>query len=240
MTPNIAAFSVHLITASGALWAFAATLAAAEGRWLPMFWWLGLALFVDAIDGPLARKYEVSRRLPRWSGDALDFVIDYATYVFIPAFALYQSGMLTESAAIYCAGIITITGALYFADRNMKNEDCSFRGFPAVWNAVLFCIFVFKPPIEAIVAAVTILGILTFTPIKFIHPVRVKMFRPLTLTMTVVWSLFAALALAYELNPPEVVVICLAIASAYMFCIGFVVQLAERHRSRDLDHHRIL
>jgi len=201
-----------------------------------MFWWLGLALFVDAIDGPLARKYDVAHRLPRWSGDALDFVIDYATYVFIPAFALYQSGLLSEAGAIFCAAIITVTGALYFAYRDMKMPDCSFRGFPAVWNAVIFGLFVFKPAPELTIMLVVAFGVLTFLPVKFIHPVRVKMFRPLTLAMTVVWSLFAGLALYYELNPPESVIICLAIASAYMFCIGFVVQFTEWHRARSFDH----
>lgn len=235
LTPNATAFTVHLITASGALWAFAATMAAADGRWTEMFWWLGLALFVDAIDGPLARKYDIARRLPRWSGDALDFVIDYATYVFIPAFALARSGLLPEPLGLFCAAIITVTGALYFADRGMKMEDNCFRGFPAVWNAVLFCIFVFKPEAELIVLSVVAFGVLTFAPVKFIHPVRVALFRPSTLTITALWSIFGAVSLYHELSPPEPIVLGLAICSFYMTTIGFVVQLTERFRDRHSD-----
>jgi len=235
--PNTYAFIVHLITASGALWAFAATLAAAEGRWTEMFWWLGLALFVDAIDGPLARKYDIKRRLPRWSGDSLDFVIDYVTYVFIPAFALMRSGLLPESLGMFCAAIITITGALYFADRGMKMEDNCFRGFPAAWNAVLFCVFVFKPSAELIVLAVVAFGVLTFAPVKFIHPVRVVLFRPSTLTITTLWSIFGAVSLYHDLSPPVPIVLGLAVCSFYMFAIGFVVQMTERFRDRHSNRH---
>ncbi|TIQ61587.1 MAG: phosphatidylcholine/phosphatidylserine synthase, partial [Mesorhizobium sp.] len=84
------AFSVHLLTASGSFLAFLSLVAASEGRWTAMFWWLGLALFVDGIDGPIARKLEVKEILPTWSGELLDNIIDYVTYVLIPAFALYQ------------------------------------------------------------------------------------------------------------------------------------------------------
>src|SRR5215475_15649651 len=81
-------FCVHLLTAAGAACALLALMAAVAGQWAVMFAWLGLALIVDAADGPLARRLEVARTLPRWSGDTLDLVVDFTTYVFVPAYAI--------------------------------------------------------------------------------------------------------------------------------------------------------
>ncbi len=92
--PQARAFSVHLLTASGSFLAFLSLVAASEQRWAAMFWWLGLALLVDGIDGPIARKLDVKEVLPTWSGELLDNIIDYVTYVLIPAFALYQRGFM--------------------------------------------------------------------------------------------------------------------------------------------------
>ena len=88
--PQARAFCVHILTASGSFLAFLSLVAASEERWTAMFWWLGLALLVDGIDGPIARKLDVKSCVPNWSGELLDNVIDYTTYVIIPAFALYQ------------------------------------------------------------------------------------------------------------------------------------------------------
>ena len=87
-----------------------------------MFWFLGAALFVDGIDGTLARRLDVAERLPRWSGDMLDLVVDFLTYVFMPAYVVVASGLLPAYLAIPCAVAIIISGALYFADRRMKTD----------------------------------------------------------------------------------------------------------------------
>ena len=85
---NAGRFAIHILTASGAALAFLALLAAVDGAWPAMFLWLGIALIVDAIDGPLARRFQIASTLPRWSGDTLDLVVDFVTYVFVPAFAV--------------------------------------------------------------------------------------------------------------------------------------------------------
>ena len=104
-----------------------------------MFLWLGVALLVDGIDGPLARALHVAERLPRWSGDALDLVVDFTTYVFVPAYAIVASGLMPLALGdAGRASSIVVTGALYFADGSMKTADNHFRGFPAVWNLIAF------------------------------------------------------------------------------------------------------
>src|SRR6478609_9191902 len=132
------AFSVHILTASGSFLAFLGVVAAAEHRFIDMFWWLGLALLVDGIDGPIARKVRVKEVLPNWSGDTLDNIIDYVTYVLLPAFALYQSGMIGEPWSFVAAGMIVVSSAIYYADMGMKTEEYFFSGFPVVWNMVPF------------------------------------------------------------------------------------------------------
>src|SRR3954453_2217195 len=136
-----AAFSVHVFTALGAGIALVALLEAVREHWAAMFAWLGLALVVDALDGPLARRLDGARVQPNWSGEELDLVVDFVTYVFVPAYAITASGLLLPVAAPLLGAAIVITGALYFADRRMKTAENYFRGFPALWNAVAFYLF---------------------------------------------------------------------------------------------------
>ncbi len=172
-----APFLVHIFTACGAGCALMALLEAARGQWVLMFVWLAVALVIDGVDGTLARRFRVAEILPRWSGNALDLVVDFTTYVFVPAFALATSGLLPASVAAPLAIAIVVVSALYFADEEMKTQDNFFRGFPALWNAVAFHLFVLKLPPWANACVVAALVILTFMPLRVLHPFRVTQFR---------------------------------------------------------------
>src|SRR6476619_3985368 len=139
------AFAVHVVTAAGAALALAALIYAVRGQWPAMFLCLGIALIVDGVDGTIARLLKVAEVLPNWSGDILDLVVDFVTYVFVPAYAIAASGYLPAHLAMPTGALIVITGALYFADRGMKLAGNYFRGFPALWNAVAFYLFLLKP-----------------------------------------------------------------------------------------------
>ncbi len=139
---RVRAFAVHILTACGAALALLALIFATAGYWAAMFFCLGLALVVDGVDGPLARAFKVAEILPRWSGDTLDLVVDFVTYVFVPAYAIGASGLLPQVLAIPAGIVVVITGALYFADREMKTADNYFHGFPAcgIWpRSIFFC-----------------------------------------------------------------------------------------------------
>src|SRR3954453_19397994 len=131
----INAFAVHVFTASGAALALLALIAAVDGRFSTMFLCLGAALVVDGVDGAMARRVKVTELLPRWSGDVLDLVVDFLTYVFVPAYAITGGGLLPDVVAVPAGMLIVVSGAIYFADRQMKYADHYFRGFPALWNA---------------------------------------------------------------------------------------------------------
>lgn len=225
-----ALFLIHLLTASGAPIALMAALAGLRDDWAALFAWLGLALIVDGIDGPLARRFDIARQLPRWSGSALDFVIDYVTYVFLPAFALAASPLLSAPWDWICGGMIAFTGALYFADSGMKTPDGAFKGFPAVWNMAIFVLIVLQPAPNVIIGTVLLFSVLTFVPIKFVHPVRVKRWRLVTLGVTALWLLSATLAIIGGLTLSGWWQLLLAGTSLYLLCVSAVQQAVDRLR----------
>jgi phosphatidylcholine synthase len=219
---SVLAFSVHIFTASGAALALFALIAAIEKNWPRMFFLLGAALFVDGIDGMFARRLDVARRLPRWSGDILDLVVDYLTYVFIPAFVVIWCGLLPPILAIPCAIAILISGALYFADTQMKTKDNFFRGFPAVWNVPVLYLLVLQPNPWIAAVAIMSLAAATFLPVPFVHPFRVARFRVLTLALLAVWSVLAFVTLTRDMMPGPWITAGLCAIALYFLGAGLL------------------
>jgi phosphatidylcholine synthase len=216
------AFSVHIFTASGAALALFALMAAIEKNWSRMFFILGAALFVDGVDGMIARRLDVAQRLPRWSGDVLDLVVDFLTYVFIPAFVVIASGLMPTYLAIPCAVAIIISGALYFADTKMKTKDNFFRGFPAVWNVPVFYLLLLKPDPWIGAAAIALLAAATFVPVPFVHPFRVARFRTLTIALLGIWSVLAFVTLMRDMMPGPWITAALCAIALYFLGAGFL------------------
>lgn len=184
-----AAWAVHAFTASGVVTALLAITALIAGDLRLALLWLGAALVIDGLDGPIARKVNVSRYAPRFDGAVLDLVIDYLTYTVIPALLIYRFGLVPAGWEITAAAFIMLTSLYCFGNREMKTGDLYFSGFPAVWNVVVLYIFVLETGPWANLAAIAALGILTFVPFKYVHPFRVRMWRPLTLAVTALWAL---------------------------------------------------
>ncbi len=193
MTLFARAFAVHLLTASGAVLAMLAILAAAKSDWAVMYFWLVIAFVVDGIDGPLARAVDVKRYAPQWDGVLLDLIIDYLTYVFIPAYALFVSGLFVGWSEWLSVGVIVFTAVIYFADTRMKTDDNSFSGFPGCWNMVVLVFFAFEPHWQVMLWIVLILSLLQFVPLRFIHPVRTERWRWVSLPMIAIWTISAVM-----------------------------------------------
>ncbi|WP_375412617.1 phosphatidylcholine synthase [uncultured Bradyrhizobium sp.] len=226
-TVRAAAFSVHIFTAMGAGIALIALLEAVREHWAAMFAWLGTALVIDALDGPLARRLDVVRMQPDWSGEVLDLVVDFVTYVFVPAYAITASGLLLPLAAPLLGAGIVVTGALYFADRRMKTPDNHFRGFPALWNAVAFYLFLLRlsPALSSLIVALLI--VLTFVPFNVIHPVRVERLRGLTLSLIGLWAVLAIITLIYDFNVATPVAVALCVIAVYVVASDAVIRLLK-------------
>jgi phosphatidylcholine synthase len=210
-----AAFAVHILTAMGAGVALLAMLEAVREHWANMFGWLGVALVIDAIDGPLARRLDVVRLQPNWSGEVLDLVVDFVTYVFVPAYAITASGLLLPLAAPVLGIGIMVSGALYFADRRMKASDNHFRGFPALWNVAAFYLFLLHLPPALSSLGIAILIALTFAPFHVVHPIRVVRLRWLTLWLMAIGALLAIYTLVNDFNVGAPIVVGLCAIAAY-------------------------
>ncbi|MBV9557944.1 MAG: phosphatidylcholine synthase [Pseudolabrys sp.] len=216
------AYAIHVFTASGAALALLALIFASRDQWAPMFVCLGVALLVDGLDGPIAREFKVAQLLPRYSGDTLDLVVDFTTYVFVPAYAICASGQLPQVVSFLCGIVIVVSGALYFADREMKTDDNYFKGFPAVWNVVAFYLFLLDWP--AWIAAVIVLALaaLTFAPVRFAHPLRVRDRRGLNIALAGLWGVLALIAVANSMAPGIIVTTGLCVIALYFLASGFV------------------
>ena len=232
MTPKAKALGVHLLTATGAVLAMLAMLAATDHQWAEMFLWLVLAFAVDGIDGPLARRQDVTVHAPQFDGVLMDLIIDYLTYVFVPAYALFASDLLPGWTGWICIIVITFTSALYFSDTRMKTADYSFSGFPGCWNMVVLVLFATQPGYWAILGIVVALAAAMFLPLKFVHPVRTERWRMVTLPVALAWTGFALWAIAVGFDPRSWALWGLVGTTLYLVFAGVAQQvLPGRPRS---------
>jgi len=202
-----------------------AMLAAVDQKWSLMFLWLVVAFFVDGIDGPLARRYDVKKNAPQFDGVLLDLIIDYLTYVFVPAYALFKSGLLHGWTGWIAIIVITFASAMYFADTRMKTKDNSFSGFPGCWNMVVLVLFALVPNFWVTLAIVVILAIAMFVPFKFIHPVRTARWRAISLPMALAWTVFAGWAAWVDFAPQSWAHWGLVLTTVYLVFAGIVQQI---------------
>lgn len=230
MNGRLAAAAVHLLTASGAALALLALLAVSDGDWQMMFLWLGIALVVDAVDGPLARHFNVQSVLPGFSGERLDLIIDYLTYVAIPAFALTLADLLPQEFRLPAAIAILLSSLFHVASVHSKTEEGYFVGFPAIWNIVLLYLFALGLPPYASLAVVVFFVLLTFVPILSVHPFRVERLRIVTILVTVAWTVAAAAAVAKPFPSPLWVQILLIGTALYLVGVGAARTLHEAYR----------
>jgi phosphatidylcholine synthase len=188
---QIRALAVHMFTASGALVGLMSLVHLFRNDITGALMWLGIALVIDAIDGPLARKFRVSEVLPGVDGAILDHVIDYSTYTMIPAVIMYHVRFMPSGWDLTAAGLVVVSSLYCFANKTLKTRDNFFTGFPATWNLVVLGFYILETP-PALNAVVLVLCVaLTFVPLKFVHPFRVRAFRPLTMALTFVWGALA-------------------------------------------------
>lgn len=219
------ALLVHLLTATGAVFSMLAMLAAVDENWSLMFLWLVVAFGVDGIDGPLARRYDVSVNAPQYDGVLMDLIIDYLTYVFIPAYALFKSGLMPGWTGWFAIIVITFTSAIYFADTRMKTKDNSFSGFPGCWNMLVIVLFATQPNFWFMLVLVTALAVAMFLPLKFIHPVRTERWRAISLPVALAWTGFAGWAAWVDFHPESWAHWGLVLTSIYLLGAGIAQQI---------------
>ena len=222
---KIAAWAVHGFTASGAVLGFLAIISIFNNDQVGSFLWLGLALLVDGLDGTIARKIGVTDKAPNIDGSTLDNLIDYLNYVIIPSLMIYWFQMVPNGWEIIIpAGVFAVS--LYtFSNINMKTNDYYFSGFPALWNIVVLYFYILNTYLYINLIIIILLSILTFIPIKFVHPLRVKKLRNITIFCTIIWSattlkLITTLPNINLFNDEKIVLIIWILCSLYFFIIS--------------------
>ena len=192
---------MHLFTISGVLLSLLALVASIEQNLELVFFYLALALFVDGVDGSLARMVDVKRHTPHINGDNLDNIIDYLNYVFVPAFVIYWLDFVPAGSEVISAFIILAVSCYTFANSNIKTPDFYFSGFPALWNIVILYFYILDTDPFLNFFTICLLAIFTFIPIKYLHPFRVKRFRFVSLSVLGIWMITTVLILYFrELN----------------------------------------
>jgi phosphatidylcholine synthase len=217
---------VHVFTGLGIVCALFATYALLDRRWELAFGWLGIALLIDGIDGTFARLADVETRLPRFSGERLDLVIDYVTYVFIPTLALLLAGYLTGWFGLLLASLILLSSLFHFSDTQSKAEDYCFVGFPAIWNVVAFYVFAFHMSAGTAAAVILICVAVTFVPIRCAHPMRTPALWSITLAATLLWAGAALLVLwqGFPANSVQQAVL----AGAAIYAVGLTLARSRK------------
>ena len=194
-------YGVHLFTVSGVFFSFLALIASIERNLPLVFFYLALALFIDGVDGSLARRADVKKYTPNINGENLDNIIDYLNYVFLPAFVIYWLDFVPSGLEIISAFIILAVSCYTFANSNIKTSDFYFSGFPALWNIVILYFYILDTDPFLNFFTICLLAIFTFIPIKYLHPFRVKRFRLVSLSVLGIWMVTTVLILYFrELN----------------------------------------
>lgn len=184
---TLAAGGVHLLTAGGAVAGLLALAAVAGGRLRPALLWMFLALVIDSVDGPLARRLRVADRLPMIDGRLLDNLVDYLNYVVVPAFLLLAVVPLPAGLAPPVAALVCVVSALQFAQIEAKTHDHFFKGFPSYWNVAAFYLLLLELGAWPNLAIVLVLCVAVFVPIRYLYPNRTPVLRAPTLALCVAW-----------------------------------------------------
>ena len=186
-TSRRAGYVIHLMTASGAVAGLLALQAVFDDRWRAALLWLIACQVLDGLDGPIARRFDVTIHAPLIDGHVLDLVVDYVTCVVVPVALLARLELLPAHYETLIAGAIFLSSALWFARTDQETEDHWFNGFPAVWNLVVPTFLIFGSSSKVVIVASLVLCASQLTNFKIPHLVRVVEFRKITLPLTIVY-----------------------------------------------------
>jgi phosphatidylcholine synthase len=220
---------VHLLTASGAVMAWLALQAVVAADLRRAFYWLAAAMVVDAVDGLAARAVRVKERLPHVDGSRLDDLVDFVTFVFVPAWMVTAPGVVPPGWAPFVAAAILLSSAYGFSRTNAKTADHYFTGFPSYWNVVLLYLVAWRVPPSAGAALLLGLAVMVFVPIAYVYPSRTTVLQPLTLALGAVWGV-VCLALIAQLPAPATPLLWLSLVFPAYYTILSIALTWRRAR----------
>src|SRR5688572_32058996 len=219
---TIAAWGVHLFTATGAIWGLLALIAIFEHDWRMMIIWMIVAIAVDSFDGMLARWADVKTYARGIDGALLDNILDYLNYVVVPALFLVEADALPASVRLLGACSILLTSAYQFTQTDAKTDDHHFKGFPSYWNVMVLYMLLMNLPQWVNFGFLMLFNVMVFIPIKYIYPSRNSYLRQLTLILTYLYGAVGVWGLIQYPNQPEWVVWVSFVYVAYYLVLSVV------------------
>tara|TARA_B100001057_G_scaffold438510_1_gene471060 strand:- start:1205 stop:1951 length:747 start_codon:yes stop_codon:yes gene_type:complete len=212
---------VHLLTGFGIIAGYFALIAVMNNNQKEAFLWLGLAFLIDSIDGTLARKFNVKKNLPNIDGKMLDSIIDFFNYVIIPSIMIYWFRYVPDQFAVLIPAILILISIYSYVNLNILTNDNYYNGFPAIWNVVVLYFYIFGTSQYINSIFLMLLILLKFSPLKCIHPLRVKNLKKLSIFFTIIWfitTVFLLMLKDLNMNPfYEIIFIFLWVASNIYF-----------------------
>jgi phosphatidylcholine synthase len=224
----VSAWLVHLYTASGALFAFLSLSLVVQDRYREAFFWLFLSVIVDATDGVLARRANIASRLPWFDGRTLDNIVDYLTYVFVPAFIVSHVPLVPTGWGLAISGAMLLSSAFGFSRTDAKTDDHFFTGFPSYWNIVVFYLYLAGWAAVVNAALLLALSVLVFVPVRYVYPSRTSALRTLTIGLGIVWGVLMCLMLWRIPAVPTSIVWISLMFPLYYVALSIVLHLRRR------------
>lgn len=229
--PRFLRASINLMTAAGVGCSTVAVLRAFEGYPRASWLWMGAALVIDLVDGPAVRTLGLEDRLPGYDGERLDEYTDLVTFVVAPVCFAWAYGLLPVTAVgLLTGGWVCAVSALQFARQHNKTGQ-AFWGWPAYWNVVFF--YGWGLPLDSglIVVLCWVLGVASFVPVPFVHPVRCPHWRPATLLGGGLWVAILVTYLVVPSTPRWLLAASMAYP-AYYFTLSLILY---DHLAREQD-----
>lgn len=215
------AWGVHILTAMGGVVGLLTIIAVSQHNWLLAMLGMAVVAAIDSVDGTLARAFRVKERVPQIDGALLDNMVDYFTYVIVPAYFFYEAALAPPVAAIGIAVAVVFASAYQFSQADAKTEDCFFKGFPSYWNVVVLYLFLLGWPawLNAIVMFAFAAGV--FVPIKYVYPSRTRFMMPVSVVLTIGWAALLLFVIARYPEPQPVLLHASLLYPAYYLGLSF-------------------
>ncbi len=230
-----AAWGVHAFTASSAAAGLVAVLASERGDAQTAFAMMALTVAIDSLDGTLARAVRVKEVLPWFDGTRLDDVVDYFTYVLVPALFLVHARLLPPAVAVPVACCPVLASAYGFCRTDAKTADHYFTGFPSYWNIVAFYVYVLGWPPVANALFIVALSIGVFVPIRYVYPSRTTVLRPVTVGLGLVWGAVVLWLIAHVDAPPRGLALVSLAYPAYYVLLSLAMHVSRGGRAAGIS-----
>jgi phosphatidylcholine synthase len=213
----------HGYTATGAVLAFAMTIAVIQQRFHYAFLLMVAATVVDATDGTLARLARVKEATPAFDGAKLDDIVDYLTFVFVPGLLLFQAGLLPSGWDAVVVAVMLMSSAYGFSAADAKTDDHFFTGFPSYWNIAALYLFAahLTPAVNALVLVA--LSAMVFVRIGYIYPSKTPFLRGLTIALCVIWGVMVLQMILMLPDVPPLLLLASLFFPVYYFVLSLVL-----------------